>query len=164
MSSMSLVFNTEKDTFFSTVPSLNLMMGNNKFYSDSTCLLQPITAENCQSSSVQVYSEHFGKHQQYSRDIILGINDGLVSTVLLVTGVSGGGLSSKQILLTAMSGGLAGAVSMFAGEYIATRSQDQVLEGEIKLETDHIKNYHTGEINELPKLFEKKGMKKIKGL
>lgn len=126
-------------------------MGNDKIYCDSNFLLQP-SSEHCQSCSA--YSEHFGKHRQYWRDIILGIDDGLVSTFLLVIGVSGGGLSSNQILLTAMSGALAGSISMFAGEYIATRSQDQVLEGEIQLETDHIENYHTDEINELPKLFD----------
>jgi len=59
--------------------------------------------------------EHLGKHRQYWRDIILGVNDGLVSTFLLVTGVAGGGLSSIDILLTAIAGAIAGAVSMFAG-------------------------------------------------
>lgn len=65
--------------------------------------------------------EHLGKHRQYWRDIILGVNDGLVSTFLLVTGVAGGGLSSIDILLTAIAGAIAGAVSMFAGGTQATR-------------------------------------------
>ena len=65
---------------------------------------------------------HLGKHRQYWRDIILGVNDGLVSSFLLVTGVAGGGLSSIDILLTAISGALAGAVSMFAGgTFVITR-------------------------------------------
>lgn len=38
------------------------------------------------------------------------VNDGLVSTFLLVAGVVGGGLATKDILLTAISGSLAGAV------------------------------------------------------
>jgi hypothetical protein len=71
-------------------------------------------------------TDHLGKQLQYWRDIILGINDGIVSTFLLVVGVSGGGLSSKDIFITAVSGALAGSVSMFAGEFIATKSQDQV--------------------------------------
>lgn len=66
--------------------------------------------------------DHLGKHRQYWRDIILGVNDGLVSTFLLVAGVAGGGLSSIDILLTAISGAIAGAVSMFAGEFVATKS------------------------------------------
>lgn len=95
---------------------------------------------------------HLGKQRQYWRDIILGINDGLVSTFLLVVGVSGGGLPTKEIFITAMSGAMAGAVSMFAGEYMATKSQDDVLEGEIELENDHIHFHHSDEMKELPEL------------
>ena len=131
---------------------MNLKKGN-KHIGESNYLLHPASAAKYQSSSVP-NSEHLGKHRQYWRDIILGVNDGLVSTFLLVTGVYGGGLSSKEIFLTAMSGALAGSVSMFAGEFIATRSQDQVLEGEIKLENAHIENHHEDEVNELPALFD----------
>jgi hypothetical protein len=63
-------------------------------------------------------TEHLGKHRQYWRDMILGVNDGLVSTFLLVAGVSGGGLSAVAILLTGIAGGVAGAISM-AGESIS---------------------------------------------
>lgn len=94
-------------------------------------------------------SEHLGKHRQYWRDMILGINDGLISTFLLVAGVSGSGLSSREILLTAIAGALAGAVSMSAGEFIATKSQNEVLQGEIGLERAHIRDYKEDEIKEV---------------
>jgi vacuolar iron transporter family protein len=77
---------------------------------------------------------HLGKHRQYWWDIILGVNDGLVSTFLLIAGVSGGGLSLIHILLTAISGVIASAISMFAGDFLATKSQNEVLWGEINLE------------------------------
>lgn len=96
--------------------------------------------------------EHLGKERQYWRDVILGVNDGLVSTFLLISGVSGGKLSTNQILLTAISGALAGSVSMFAGEFMATKSQDEVLNGEMKLEEKHIRDYHEEEVRELDKL------------
>ncbi len=48
--------------------------------------------------------EHLGESREYWRDMILGINDGLVSTFLLVTGVYGSGMSSKEILLTSIAG------------------------------------------------------------
>ena len=78
-------------------------------------------------NSVQQQQKHLGPSRQYWRDIILGVNDGLVSTFLLVTGVAGGGMRSRDILLTAIAGALAGAVSMAAGEYIATKSQNEVM-------------------------------------
>ena len=34
------------------------------------------------------YRPHLGAHRQYMRDIILGVNDGLVSIFLLVVGVA----------------------------------------------------------------------------
>ena len=80
-----------------------------------------------QNHPVQKQEEHLGASRQYWRDIILGVNDGLVSTFLLVAGVAGGGLLSRDILLTAIAGAVAGAVSMAAGEYVATKSQNQVL-------------------------------------
>lgn len=97
-------------------------------------------------------ADHLGKQRQYWRDIILGINDGMISTFLLVIGVSGGGLTSNDIFITAIAGAMAGAISMFAGEYMATKSQDEVLEGEIQLENDHIRDYHSDEVRELPAL------------
>jgi VIT1/CCC1 family predicted Fe2+/Mn2+ transporter len=98
--------------------------------------------------------DHLGKHRQYWRDIILGVNDGLVSTFLLVTGVAGGGLSSIDILLTAISGAIAGAVSMFAGEFLATKSQNEVLRGEIDLERRHIQTNRPDEMSEVSSLLD----------
>ncbi|GFH59912.1 hypothetical protein CTEN210_16388 [Chaetoceros tenuissimus] len=102
--------------------------------------------------------KHLGKSRQYWRDIILGVNDGLVSTFLLVAGVAGGGLSSTDILLTAIAGAIAGAISMAAGEYVATKSQNEVMRGEINLEEDHVKNNLEEEMEELNELFEKIGL------
>ncbi len=102
--------------------------------------------------------EHLGKHRQYWRDMILGVNDGLVSTFLLVSGVVGSGLSPADILLTAIAGALAGAVSMSAGEYVATKSQNEVLAGEIGLEKVHIRDNNADEIRELKGLLETIGI------
>jgi vacuolar iron transporter family protein len=98
-------------------------------------------------------SEHLGKHRQYWRDIILGVNDGLVSTFLLVAGVTGGGLSSQDILLTAIAGAVAGAISMCAGEYVATKSQNEVMRGELALERIHIEENFESELEELDSQF-----------
>lgn len=102
--------------------------------------------------------EHLGKHRQYWRDIILGVNDGLISTYLLVAGVSGSGLSSTDILLTAIAGALAGAVSMSAGEFVATKCQNEVLKGEIGLERRHIRENMAEEMNEVSDLLETIGI------
>ena len=96
--------------------------------------------------------DHLGSSRQYWRDMILGVNDGLVSTFLLVAGVAGGGMSSNDILLTSLAGALAGAVSMCAGEYVATKSQNQVIAGELALEQVHIDEALDEEMAELDAL------------
>ena len=99
------------------------------------------------------YVPHIGESRQYWRDIILGVNDGLVSIFLLVAGVVGGGFDASQVLLTAIAGSLAGAVSMAAGEYLATKSQDEVLEAELTLERSHIINFKDQELDQLRGFF-----------
>ena len=49
------------------------------------------------------YTEHLGHNRQYLRDIILGVNDGLVSMFLLVAGVVGGGMATRNVLLTGVA-------------------------------------------------------------
>ncbi len=104
------------------------------------------------------FTEHLGKHRQYWRDIILGVNDGLVSMFLLVAGVVGGGMATRNILLTAVAGAIAGAVSMAAGEYMATKSQDEVFQGEIELEREHIRDFREDELHELRDLLDGIGL------
>ncbi|MDJ0663194.1 MAG: VIT1/CCC1 transporter family protein [Acidimicrobiia bacterium] len=95
------------------------------------------------------YEPHVGTSRPYWRDIILGVNDGLVSMILLVAVVVGGGLTTTQVLLTAVGGAIAGAISMAAGEYLATKSQSEVLIRELKLELDHIRDHREMEVDQL---------------
>ena len=61
------------------------------------------------------------------RAAVFGINDGLVSNIALVLGVIGGGATGRTVLLTGLSGLLAGALSMAAGEYVSVSSQRELL-------------------------------------
>ncbi len=104
------------------------------------------------------YISHIGESRPYWRDIILGVNDGLVSIFLLVVGVVGGGFDTAQVLLTAVAGALAGAVSMAAGEYLATKSQDEILEAELALERTHIIHFKDQELEQLRGFFTDMGV------
>jgi VIT1/CCC1 family predicted Fe2+/Mn2+ transporter len=110
------------------------------------------------SPGLTPYEPHIGETRQYWRDIILGVNDGLVSTFLLVVGVVGGGLATDQVLLTAVAGAVAGAISMAAGEYLATKSQDEVLEAEMRLERVHIRDHRQQELDQLREMFSTMGI------
>ena len=62
------------------------------------------------------------------RAAVFGANDGLVSNLALVIGISAAGVSPHVVLLTGVAGLLAGALSMGAGEYVSVRSQRELLE------------------------------------
>lgn len=111
-----------------------------------------------ESDTPPTYQPHVGESRQYWRDIILGVNDGLVSMFLLVAGVVGGGLTTDQIVLTVVAGAVAGSISMGAGEYLATKSQDEVLESELALEREHIRDHRDMELSQLREMFEEMGI------
>ncbi|MGB3827729.1 MAG: VIT1/CCC1 transporter family protein [Ornithinimicrobium sp.] len=62
------------------------------------------------------------------RAAVFGANDGLVSNLALVVGMSATGVSSGVVLAAGVAGLLAGALSMGAGEYISVRSARELLE------------------------------------
>lgn len=62
------------------------------------------------------------------RAAVFGANDGLVSNLSLMLGVSASGVATHVVLLTGLAGLLAGALSMGAGEYVSVRSQRELLE------------------------------------
>lgn len=93
------------------------------------------------------------------RDVILGVNDGLVSTFLLVSGVVGGGLDATQVLLTGIAGAVAGMISMAIGEYIATKSQEEVFDAELELERQHLRWHRDMERTQLREMLAERGMK-----
>lgn len=64
-----------------------------------------------------------------ARAAVLGVNDGLVSTLCLVVAVGAAGADTTAILMAGFAGLLAGAVSMAAGEWISVRTQVELFEG-----------------------------------
>jgi VIT1/CCC1 family predicted Fe2+/Mn2+ transporter len=104
------------------------------------------------------YEPHIGGSRQYMRDVILGVNDGLVSTFLLVSGVVGGGLSATDVLLTGIAGAIAGAISMSIGEYIATKSQEEVFDAELELEAHHLEEHRDDEVAQLRAMLADRGL------
>ncbi len=62
------------------------------------------------------------------RAAVFGANDGLVSNLALVLGITATGVPNAVILATGLAGLLAGALSMGAGEFVSVRSQRELLE------------------------------------
>ena len=66
---------------------------------------------------------HRTQHIGWLRAAVLGANDGLISTSSLVVGVAAAQAAREPVLLAALAGMAAGALSMAAGEYVSVSSQ-----------------------------------------
>ena len=101
---------------------------------------------------------HRGDSSGALRAAIFGVNDGLVSHLSLVMGVTGGQADRKFILLAGLAGLLAGAFSMGAGEFISVTSQRELFQREIALESEEIVAMPDEEANELALIYRAKGI------
>ncbi|HRK40823.1 MAG TPA: VIT1/CCC1 transporter family protein [Candidatus Saccharibacteria bacterium] len=64
-----------------------------------------------------------------ARAAVLGVNDGLVSTLCIVLGVAAAGADQSAVLLAGLAGLIAGSISMAAGEWISVQSQVDLFNG-----------------------------------
>lgn len=92
------------------------------------------------------------------RATIFGVNDGLVSNLSLVMGVSGANPDNSIIVLAGIAGLLAGAFSMGAGEWISMKSQRELFERQIALEREEMRIMPDIEESELASIFRRKGL------
>ena len=69
------------------------------------------------------HEAHKTEHIGWLRAAVLGANDGLISTSSLVVGVAAANPAPGAVLVAALAGLAAGALSMAAGEYVSVSSQ-----------------------------------------
>lgn len=69
---------------------------------------------------------------EFLRDFIFGVEDGLVSALGVVAGISGAALSVNIIFLAVFVEMFAGGISMSAGTYLSVKSQEEYLHSELK--------------------------------
>lgn len=94
------------------------------------------------------------------RASVLGANDGLLSNFSLIMGVAGAQLSRTTVLITGLSGLLAGAGSMALGEWISVQSSREYEEHELGIERLELELYPDAERAELTALYVAKGLSK----
>lgn len=92
------------------------------------------------------------------RASVFGAMDGLVSNIGLIAGIAAAGASNHIVIVTGVSGLIAGAVSMALGEYASVRTQNEQLDSEIEVERAALKRNPQGERDELAVLFTELGM------
>ena len=65
------------------------------------------------------------------REAIFGAQDGLVSTLAVVSAVAGAGTDRFGVLIAGLAAALGGIFSMAAGEYLSSKSQREIFEAQI---------------------------------
>jgi VIT1/CCC1 family predicted Fe2+/Mn2+ transporter len=72
------------------------------------------------------------------REAIFGAQDGLVSTLAVVSTVAGASANRFPVLIAGIASGLAGVFSMAAGEYMSSKSQREIFEAQIAGEREEV--------------------------
>ncbi len=93
------------------------------------------------------------------RAAIFGISDGLVSNVALILGVAAASSSGQDpVVIAGVSGLLAGATSMAAGEYVSMKAQNELIEREIGIERESLRANPKDELRELQAIYRQRGL------
>lgn len=92
------------------------------------------------------------------RAAVLGANDGLVSNLSLVMGVTGAATEQRVVLLTGLAGLFAGACSMAMGEWLSVNSARELYEHQVANEAEELKQVPDEELEELVLIYQAKGL------
>jgi len=92
------------------------------------------------------------------RAAVLGANDGLVSNLSLVMGVTGAALPRSTVVITGIAGLLAGAGSMAMGEWLSVQSSRELNQQLLDREAHELRTQPEAEVAELQAIFERKGI------
>lgn len=101
---------------------------------------------------------HRSERIGWLRAAVLGANDGLISTSSLVVGVAAADPSRAAILLAAVAGLAAGALSMAAGEYVSVSSQADTEQADLARERGELASSPEAERAELAGLYVTRGL------
>lgn len=92
------------------------------------------------------------------RAAVLGANDGIVSTASLVVGIAAAGADRGALVLTALAGLVAGAMSMAAGEYVSVSSQADSEAADLAKERAELADQPDEELAEMVGIYVSRGL------
>lgn len=104
------------------------------------------------------YERHAAHRIGLLRAMVLGANDGIISTACLILGVAAADSSRTAILTAGMAGLVAGAVSMGLGEYVSVASQSDSEQADIAKEKWELETMPEHELDELTAIYVDKGL------
>lgn len=102
--------------------------------------------------------EHKAERIGWIRAVVLGANDGIVSTASLIVGIAASGVAAEHLFVVGLAALVAGAMSMAAGEYVSVSSQTDIERAELVLEKQHIQDNWNSEVQELAAIYRQRGL------
>ena len=91
------------------------------------------------------------------REVVFGAQDGILSTVALVTSVAVALDSQTAVLVAGLAAAAAGTISMATGAYLGSRAEQDVQRAEIAREAQEIEEKPAEELAELVVIFQREG-------
>ncbi len=91
------------------------------------------------------------------REVIFGLNDGIISTVGFLAGITGTVADLHTIIVGGLAAAAAGAVAMGMGGYVSSKSQRAFFEAEIARERWEIENMPDHERQEIREIYQRLG-------
>jgi len=101
---------------------------------------------------------HFSHRIGLLRAMVLGANDGIISTACLILGVAAADASRGTIITAGVAGLVAGAASMAIGEYVSVSAQRDAEQADIAKETWELEHTPEHELDELTAIYKGKGL------
>ncbi|MDQ0969953.1 VIT1/CCC1 family predicted Fe2+/Mn2+ transporter [Flavobacterium sp. W4I14] len=102
--------------------------------------------------------KHYTNRTGWLRAAVLGANDGIISTASLVIGIAAASDTRSPIVLAALAGLVAGALSMAAGEYVSVSSQSDIEKADLAREKIELETMPELELKELAKIYVAQGL------
>jgi vacuolar iron transporter family protein len=103
---------------------------------------------------------HYIHRSNWLRAAVLGANDGIISISSLAIAVAAASATKEPIVLAAVSGLVAGALSMAAGEYVSVSSQSDIETADIAREKQELIDMPKEELQLLAHIYESRGLTK----
>lgn len=97
---------------------------------------------------------------QFLRDIVFGANDGVVTAIGFLVGISGTMVSQSTVVIAGSLTIVAGAASMALGNYLAVKSQDEHFSAMEKIERWEMENKPDVERDEIRQIYTNMGFDK----
>jgi vacuolar iron transporter family protein len=104
------------------------------------------------------HERHYVNRAGWLRAAVLGANDGIVSLASLLAGVAATHAAGRQMVLVAVAGLVAGAMSMAAGEYVSVSSQADSERSDLERERRELENDEPAERAELAGIYVRRGL------